>query len=230
MKRFTETEKWKDKKFRRLSMYEKFIFLYMVDNCDNAGFFEADLEYMEFMTGIDYDDILGAIKGLSRGLITPSACGEFYHIDNFLKHQKNTKLNPENNAHKQIIRIIEDKKDLFPSVYQKNLAPEQPLDRGTGNGKGNGKGNGNIDIHNDKLTKTIIDHLNNLYGSLSVIQIQEVMPFVDKFPDIEKFGELAKKIHSETEQRYRGKPLWLCQKVFDEINKKEVVIDNPLGF
>ncbi len=41
--RFTETNKWKDKWFRSLDPLEKVLFIYLIDNCDNAGFIEIDL-------------------------------------------------------------------------------------------------------------------------------------------------------------------------------------------
>jgi len=42
--RFTETEKWADKLFRKWKPETKLLFLFIVDNCDCAGFWEIDLE------------------------------------------------------------------------------------------------------------------------------------------------------------------------------------------
>mgnify|MGYP000435038308 CR=1 FL=1 len=46
MKRFTESQKWTDPWFRRLSAQAKLIWLYAVDHCDNIGIVELDLEFI----------------------------------------------------------------------------------------------------------------------------------------------------------------------------------------
>jgi hypothetical protein len=42
MKRFTETNKWSDPWFRRLSHQAKLLWFYLVDHCDNIGLVEID--------------------------------------------------------------------------------------------------------------------------------------------------------------------------------------------
>jgi hypothetical protein len=42
MKRFTETNKWADPWFRRLSYQAKLLWFYLVDHCDNIGLVEID--------------------------------------------------------------------------------------------------------------------------------------------------------------------------------------------
>ena len=135
IKRFTETNKWEDSWFSELSPNEKLLWLYIVDKCDNAGFFEFNLKFCTFFTGLSKDDLLGAIKGLNRGLIGAKD-GTTYYVRNFLRHQKNADLNPENNAHKQIIRLIDEKQHLF----DEDLGAKQGLSSPTGKGKGKGIG------------------------------------------------------------------------------------------
>jgi len=53
MKRFTETEKWRDPWFRKLSAGAKLAFLYIIDNCDNAGVWTADKELADFSIGME---------------------------------------------------------------------------------------------------------------------------------------------------------------------------------
>lgn len=43
MKRFTETNKWFDPWFRKLSYQAKLLWFYLVDHCDNIGLVEVDL-------------------------------------------------------------------------------------------------------------------------------------------------------------------------------------------
>lgn len=138
MYRFTETNKWNDPWFRKLKASEKLVFLFLVDNCDNAGFYELDIEMMAFQIGIDNDKILGAIEGLNRGLIKS---GNYIWIKNFLRHQKNWPLNKENNAHKQILNILKDKSDLFKDdeCFRKLVGANKGLVRPIGKGKGKGK-------------------------------------------------------------------------------------------
>jgi hypothetical protein len=50
-KRFTETEKWRDPWFRKLSPQAKLLFLWLVDNCDKAGVIELDFEAASFDIG-----------------------------------------------------------------------------------------------------------------------------------------------------------------------------------
>lgn len=50
-KRFTETEKWRDPWFRKLSPQAKLLFLWLVDNCDKAGVIDFDAEAAAFDIG-----------------------------------------------------------------------------------------------------------------------------------------------------------------------------------
>lgn len=107
MKRFSETSKWEDDWFISLTPIQKLVFLFMVDKCDNAGFFEKSPIIHPLMLGISLEEYLGAIKGLERGLIAPtSPDSKKLYMTNFLWHQKNLPLSPINPAHRQIIEII----------------------------------------------------------------------------------------------------------------------------
>lgn len=53
-KRFTATNKWMDKWFRRLDPKYKLLWIYVLDNCSNAGLWEVDLELAEMFTGFSY--------------------------------------------------------------------------------------------------------------------------------------------------------------------------------
>lgn len=59
MKRFTESLKWADQWFRKLSMKHKLFWLWLCDNCDSAGVIEPDFELAAFQIGerIEAEDL-----------------------------------------------------------------------------------------------------------------------------------------------------------------------------
>jgi hypothetical protein len=146
-KRFTDTSKWRDKWFRGLNPSEKVLFLYLVDNCDNAGFIEIDYELWAFQIGVEESDVENAFPSLKKVV---EKVGEWCWISTFLHHQKNLPLNPGNNAHKQIISLLEMNKNKFLSSlkYKEFLGANMGLNSsiGKGKGKGNSKGKGNVKV------------------------------------------------------------------------------------
>lgn len=102
-KRFTDTEKWKDPWFRKLSAEAKVLFNYFCDDCDLAGFLQQDDDAFCFLTGIPKEKIEGLYQELSKSVAVKDG---WIWVKNFLRHQKNLPLNPQNNAHKHIIGIL----------------------------------------------------------------------------------------------------------------------------
>lgn len=139
MRRFTETQKWDDPWFRELAGSHKLVFLYILDRCNNAGFWEVDESALAFHTKLDAKHFEGAFKALERGLQGASG---WVWVKNFLKHQKNDQLNPANPAHRQIIALLRDQAERFPdskSLLPKGATKGLPSPIGIGKGKGNGK-------------------------------------------------------------------------------------------
>lgn len=136
MKRFTETNKWDDPWFRDLRGAWKLVFLYVIDRCNNAGFWEVDEAAISWHTKLTADQVKGALEGLERGL--KGALGWVW-VKNFLKHQKNWPLNPSNPAHKQIIQLIIEQSERFKEcpVFIEFEGALKGLQRpiGIGNGK-----------------------------------------------------------------------------------------------
>lgn len=141
MKRFTETNKWDDPWFRGLTGVQKLMFLYIIDRCNNAGFWEVDEDGMMFQTKLQQQHVKGAWEGLARGLVMVDG---WVWIRRFLRHQKNEVLSIQNPAHKQIICLLRDQVDRFRSrsEFIEFLDPYQGLLSPIGKGIGNGNGNG----------------------------------------------------------------------------------------
>lgn len=108
--RFTETSKWQDPWYRKLSPNAKTLFTYFTEMCNLAGFTEIDEEDVLFRTKIPPDQIKNTYKELEKSVCVK---GGWAWSKNFLKHQKNLPLNPENNAHKHIIYLISEQVDRF---------------------------------------------------------------------------------------------------------------------
>ncbi|MDB0602139.1 hypothetical protein PL373_13470 [Tenacibaculum maritimum] len=109
-KRLTNTEKYNDSWFVDLEAVEKLLFYYLIDHVDNAGFYEVSLRHIQFHLGVSKDEILGAIKGLRRGLLGADSDiqnGDKIYLKNFLKHQKMLPLNPFNSYHINALRVFE---------------------------------------------------------------------------------------------------------------------------
>jgi hypothetical protein len=110
--RFTDTEKWKDRWFLELKPVEKLLFYFIVDNCNIAGFIEVNKRIWAAQLNTDMKQIEGALKGLQRGLIY-SKCGTVLYVRNFIKHQKNYPINPDNKAHVGILKAFANYTELF---------------------------------------------------------------------------------------------------------------------
>lgn len=141
MARFTEPAKWNDEWFSNLKPIEKLVFLYLVDKCDNAGFFEINKRVDAFLIGLSEEDFLANLRSLKKTYIA-SIDGRKIWLKNYLKYQKNLPLNPDNNAHKQIISFILSNKDNFNYDFN-YLGANQGLISPIGNiiGKDIGKDN-----------------------------------------------------------------------------------------
>jgi len=64
-KRYTNPERWSTPRFRKLSAMTKLLYLYLLDNCDWAGFLEIDSERIAFDTGISIDEVDHSLKDLN---------------------------------------------------------------------------------------------------------------------------------------------------------------------
>ena len=110
--RFTNSNKWDDVWFSKLTMEEKVMFIYLCDMCDIAGFYEVNERLILLRTGIQ--DVKGTIMSLSKSVILK---GDHVWIKTYMKHQRNLPINIRNGAHKSMLRSIKMNIDKFPEIY-----------------------------------------------------------------------------------------------------------------
>jgi len=140
MARFSSTEKWGDGWFTELSPIGKLTFLYLVDKCDNAGFYEINKKIDPIILGVTIEQYFKALEEISKSYIK-SKDGKKIWLKNYLRHQKNLPINPNNNAHKQIISILQANIYFFDYDFDYLGGANKPLIRGLGNVIGNVIGN-----------------------------------------------------------------------------------------
>jgi len=133
-KRFTDSEKYKDPWFRKLSPTCKMLFLFMCDDCNHAGIWKENLDTFNFIyktsaTKEDIDAMGDKVLKVNQ---------ETYLIQSFIKFQYG-KLNPENKAHLGVIRAL----SYIGVDYLPYLAPSKDLGSSLGIGTGAGEGAGN---------------------------------------------------------------------------------------
>ena len=199
-KRFTCSEKWRDRWFRQLAPFEKLAWLFMVDNCDIAGVIDLDEDLATFQIGWDEFDWRNFID-TNPTHFERLKSGKIF-ITKFVSFQQKLPLNEANNAHSGIISRLGQYglSDRF-QIIEKTEKSDKVLTRGSGGatqppckGKGRGKGK---EVPN-KL-RELIDGWNRLaidLAGISAIQVSEpwsktLAAVVKKFGDESKRPEIA---------------------------------------
>jgi len=105
MKKFTDSEKWRDPWFRSLDLQTKTLWTFLLDEVDNAGIWELDVDYFQYATGIkkDLSELLSKLGDRvvllpdERHLLVPKYC--FYQQGGFLTESKP--------AHRRIFQLLQ---------------------------------------------------------------------------------------------------------------------------
>ena len=100
MKRFTETEKWRDPWFFSLSPKHKFLWLWLCDRVDNSGVIDIHWAVASFETGFkisdkDLEPFLSRLEKLENGK---------YLICGFVKFQFG-ELSEKSKVHQSIMKL-----------------------------------------------------------------------------------------------------------------------------
>lgn len=134
MKRFTETSKWNDPWYRKLSCKHKAFWQFICDGCDNAGVWKIDYELASFQIGevINEADIKILNDGKERLVIK----GELLIIRDFIPFQVgNLKGDNLTNLQKNCLRLIDEYKKKGLSLTGK-VGVVNPKRSSIGIGKG----------------------------------------------------------------------------------------------
>src|SRR5689334_8641143 len=102
MKRLTDTEKWKDPWYRKLSLLNKVFWAYICDNCDNAGVWKPDFELASFCIGSELDP--KALVEVFKDRITVLDPGR-WHIKKFVAFQFGC-LSPISRPHQSVMELL----------------------------------------------------------------------------------------------------------------------------
>jgi hypothetical protein len=147
MKRFTATEKWPDPWFRKLPPFYKLFFLYLLDTCDMAGFWDPDMELASFMIGapLDQEEALRLFNTSASGgsdRVKVVADGKWW-LTKFIQFQQG-ELNPANPCHKGVLKTLLARGFLGPyeDLARTLEVASKGLPSPTSNSKGKGKGKG----------------------------------------------------------------------------------------
>jgi len=111
-KRFTDNQKWSKSWFMDLTLKEKLLWIYMTDSCDHAGIWEVNWKLTSFMVGFQVTQLPKAFDKQVEAIKDNK-----YWIKDFIKFQYGT-LNPNVNAHKSAINILEENNVCISTLEQ----------------------------------------------------------------------------------------------------------------
>lgn len=112
--RASKQEKYQEGWFFNLSYKTKFLYYYLNDRVDIAGFLIISFDHIIFETKLPLEDIQKSLKELEDNkIIIYSNNREIIWLTKFLEEQSNYPLNPLNNCHKGILQKIQGDLRLF---------------------------------------------------------------------------------------------------------------------
>lgn len=106
-KRFTDTNKWSDPWFRKLTVHQKLFWLLILDLCDETGVWKVDLEMAEFYIKKSFT-IEEIMKFINNGKERIRINGEKMLILTFAEFQYGSFRNSTHPFHRKLVSIIEN--------------------------------------------------------------------------------------------------------------------------
>jgi hypothetical protein len=123
MKRFTDTDKWADRWFRKLPPEMKCFWFYVLDRCDLAGAWKVDLEAASFAIGheLTEEEIFSNFDGRFKK-IRP----DLWYVSKFISFQYG-ELSEECRPHAAVIRSL--KSNGLWKEYSKGIQRDKDKDK-----------------------------------------------------------------------------------------------------
>ncbi len=184
-KRFTDTDKWKKPFLKGLPAAYKLLWFYICDDCDHAGIWQVDIEVACLRIGEDVT-VEEAIKVLGDKIKVISN-GEKWFIPSFIEFQYPSGLNPSNNGHAGVIKLL-NKYGLNGQI-KPLMSPSQGAQvKDTGIGKriskrGKGSGENQLSIQEPDTTAALKSEYTELQKSFPEKDIptvaREIKTFVE---------------------------------------------------
>lgn len=229
-KRFTDTEKFNDKWYRKLPILQKVIWEYLLAECNHAGILEKfDIELMSFKIGQeitkkDLDYFEDRIVFISDSVI---------FIPKFIQFQYG-KLNPESKVHSSVLKELKRY-----SIDTLSIELDKSIDTLKNKNKNKNKDKINIpnislygEYHNVSLSKEHYDKLlgmclseellNELVNSFSInIEVGKERPYIADLPNahyerLKAYYNFRKKNPDKFREQQKK-----SSKAFDEFYQKE---------
>lgn len=176
-KRLTESEKWKDPWFSNLTNDEKIVWLYLLDDCDNAGVWQSNIKLLNFNCNTNFteDDLMlifseRFVKISSDRFFIIKFC-EFQYGINFIE-TKNKAVVSAINKLKQYNLIKENDKGINTLSIPYQYSIDTPKDKDQEQDKAK-----NQEKAKDKDKDMVKDHILTVQGNwenLVLNQLNEI--------------------------------------------------------
>jgi hypothetical protein len=117
MIRLTETDKWSnDDWFMGLKPLDKLLFIFIYENCDDAGFINIERNAWQQKTGMTDEQISGSLECIEKALLFNGK--KSLWLKKFLFYQGKLPLNPKDPEH----TIIANKLQVKAKEFSNNVA------------------------------------------------------------------------------------------------------------
>lgn len=166
VRRFTDTMKWDNKGFRKLSPEEKLLFLWLCDKCDLSGVVEWDDEAAEFETKLEnVNAILDTL--ICNGASIQKEEDKLW-LKNHIEVQGNNDMTPKNNIYKPFYDAVSRNSKYFAGLADILKELPSPLQ---GASKALGREYSNSNSNSNSGSKSKSEEYN-----------EEFLEFWDKYP------------------------------------------------
>ncbi len=120
MLRMTNTDKWRDTFFYNLMPAPKLVFIYLYENCNDAGFMDLNYEQMRDLMKLEKDRLEKCLTALESRYIKNND-GTKIWLKNYLLHQNKLPINIKTEEGRRILNLLETNSNSFESPFIKAI-------------------------------------------------------------------------------------------------------------